>query len=262
MNSIQLLGQIDLEKHRIVLTGNSYAELLLPPSFEDLKDVSHMAWVLLSGDIWSHLTREVAVLIRPALIDLFPGDKNKWASGKVTLSYPTWTHPESFNKGSWLHGKTDSKDDLTVAMPLSLSRWARKVGGIAMPGGSVDCAVEIYGPSHLRCVEILEERPPKDARAYPAIEKSPELNSRCQSENKRRTMSPKLRRQIFMRDRYRCQECGVTPASGSQVFLHVDHIIPVAHGGTNDESNLRTLCEQCNLGKGVQPAVVHQHAHG
>lgn len=29
----------------------------------------------------------------------------------------------------------------------------------------------------------------------------------------------------------------------------VDHIMPRAWGGTNDDSNLWTLCDECNLGK-------------
>ena len=33
------------------------------------------------------------------------------------------------------------------------------------------------------------------------------------------------------------------------VKLHVDHIFPIAKGGRTDPSNLRTLCDQCNLGK-------------
>ena len=33
------------------------------------------------------------------------------------------------------------------------------------------------------------------------------------------------------------------------VKLHVDHIKPVSKGGKTELSNLRTLCERCNLGK-------------
>jgi 5-methylcytosine-specific restriction endonuclease McrA len=31
--------------------------------------------------------------------------------------------------------------------------------------------------------------------------------------------------------------------------LHVDHRLAVAKGGSNDEGNLWTLCDRCNLGK-------------
>jgi len=33
------------------------------------------------------------------------------------------------------------------------------------------------------------------------------------------------------------------------VVLHVDHVTPLAAGGTTDESNLVASCEECNLGK-------------
>ena len=52
---------------------------------------------------------------------------------------------------------------------------------------------------------------------------------------------------IMKRDGFKCQLCGRTAADG--VKLHVDHIIPVSKGGKSVPSNLRTLCEQCNLGK-------------
>jgi 5-methylcytosine-specific restriction enzyme A len=39
-----------------------------------------------------------------------------------------------------------------------------------------------------------------------------------------------------------CAECG-RPAA------HVDHIQPIAHGGTDHPANLRALCAACNLAK-------------
>ena len=56
-----------------------------------------------------------------------------------------------------------------------------------------------------------------------------------------------LRFDILKRDGYRCQICGSCASDG--VKLHVDHIIPIAKGGKSVESNLRTLCDRCNIGK-------------
>ena len=53
-----------------------------------------------------------------------------------------------------------------------------------------------------------------------------------------------LRDQILARDRYTCRACG-RPAT------HVDHVVPVARGGTDHPSNLRALCAGCNLEKGA-----------
>jgi len=63
----------------------------------------------------------------------------------------------------------------------------------------------------------------------------------------RKAVSEKLRYQVFSRDAFRCKACGRGADNG--VKLTVDHIIPVDWGGTNDMTNLLTLCEDCNRGK-------------
>lgn len=60
-------------------------------------------------------------------------------------------------------------------------------------------------------------------------------------------MSDSLRYDILHRDGFKCQICGRTQADG--VKLHIDHVIPIAKGGKTVKENLRTLCDQCNLGK-------------
>lgn len=64
----------------------------------------------------------------------------------------------------------------------------------------------------------------------------------------RSQMTNKLRYTILKKDRFRCKICGRTAKDG--IKLHVDHIIPISKGGKTVISNLRTLCEECNLGKG------------
>lgn len=59
----------------------------------------------------------------------------------------------------------------------------------------------------------------------------------------RQPIPRKLRHEVFKRDGYRCRECG---ASKDETSLEIDHIVPVARGGTNDISNLQTLCRECN----------------
>jgi hypothetical protein len=54
-----------------------------------------------------------------------------------------------------------------------------------------------------------------------------------------------LRFRVLKRDR-RCVLCGNGPADAP---LQVDHITPRSKGGTNDLSNLQTLCAPCNRGK-------------
>ena len=64
----------------------------------------------------------------------------------------------------------------------------------------------------------------------------------------RSRITAKVRYQVMRRDQFRCQICGARAEDGAR--LHVDHINPVSKGGTSDMSNLRTLCDRCNLGKG------------
>lgn len=62
-------------------------------------------------------------------------------------------------------------------------------------------------------------------------------------------MTPKLRYKILSRDGFKCKLCGRKPPD---VSLAVDHIKPVKYGGDNSESNLQTLCFDCNSGKGAE----------
>lgn len=76
------------------------------------------------------------------------------------------------------------------------------------------------------------------------------------SKPKRAPIGAKLRAMVLDRDGRRCVLCGKTAqdthANGSPVTLEVDHIVPVAAGGTNCESNLRTCCNVCNVGRGAR----------
>jgi HNH endonuclease len=60
-----------------------------------------------------------------------------------------------------------------------------------------------------------------------------------------------LRFMILKRDNYRCRLCGISAKDGEHIRLEVDHITARSKGGTNDPSNLWTLCYDCNHGKGV-----------
>lgn len=65
----------------------------------------------------------------------------------------------------------------------------------------------------------------------------------------RRLMTDSLRYDVMHRDGFRCVLCGASPKNDPNIVLHVDHIVPLAKGGKTEMSNLRTLCERCNLGK-------------
>lgn len=55
-----------------------------------------------------------------------------------------------------------------------------------------------------------------------------------------------VREYVYQRNHHQCQSCGKTK---SETNLTIDHIIPLALGGSNDISNLQTLCLSCNSKK-------------
>jgi 5-methylcytosine-specific restriction endonuclease McrA len=55
-----------------------------------------------------------------------------------------------------------------------------------------------------------------------------------------------LRFEVFARDAFTCQYCGMRPPD---VVLEVDHIHPRSKGGSDDPINLITSCFDCNRGK-------------
>jgi hypothetical protein len=65
----------------------------------------------------------------------------------------------------------------------------------------------------------------------------------------RAKLSAGLRYAILKRDGFRCILCGKDASSENYVKLEVDHIIPVSRWGRTVESNLRSICRDCNRGK-------------
>lgn len=59
-------------------------------------------------------------------------------------------------------------------------------------------------------------------------------------------VSKRLRYEILRRDNHQCRYCG---GAAPDVALTVDHVIPVALGGSDQPDNLVTACQDCNAGK-------------
>lgn len=59
----------------------------------------------------------------------------------------------------------------------------------------------------------------------------------------RRRISREVRQRVWQRYGGRCAECS------ADTYLEFDHIIPVAKGGGNSETNVQLLCRRCNLAK-------------
>lgn len=59
-------------------------------------------------------------------------------------------------------------------------------------------------------------------------------------------VSKRTRFEVLRRDNHTCRYCGGTAPN---VVLTVDHVTPVALGGSDDPSNLVAACRDCNAGK-------------
>ncbi len=68
-----------------------------------------------------------------------------------------------------------------------------------------------------------------------AVRKSEEVGSRH--------IPRDVRQRVWTRDGGKCVDCGATD------YLEYDHVIPVAKGGSNAETNVQILCRRCNLKK-------------
>lgn len=56
------------------------------------------------------------------------------------------------------------------------------------------------------------------------------------------------RRNIFARDKWKCQYCGKTSRDNKTVTI--DHVLPRSRGGDSSWTNLVTACNRCNTAKG------------
>jgi hypothetical protein len=64
--------------------------------------------------------------------------------------------------------------------------------------------------------------------------------------NIRDEVSDRIRWKLLVKHNFRCVACG---SDAKETKLHIDHIIPVARGGSSSEDNLQVLCNRCNFGK-------------
>lgn len=70
----------------------------------------------------------------------------------------------------------------------------------------------------------------------------------------RKRIRSSQRARIFERDLHRCRNCGRGGSEDNP--LTIDHIVPIGRGGTNNDTNLQTLCAACNRLKAERDDVV------
>lgn len=72
------------------------------------------------------------------------------------------------------------------------------------------------------------------------------MNLNKMSKTPRINIPKAVRKYVLQRNNYQCQSCG---QQSYETQLNIDHIIPLANGGSNDISNLQVLCSRCNQKK-------------
>lgn len=129
----------------------------------------------------------------------------------------------------------------------SLAEWVEYIGGTS----SLAYPSLIQGWREFARVSIESVRVRKDRRETPERQaRRREIEAKTQP----RSISTGQRTRILERDGFRCRRCGNGP---QHARLVIDHVVPVVLGGTRRDSNLQTLCEPCNQGKGARPPHPH-----
>ncbi len=88
---------------------------------------------------------------------------------------------------------------------------------------------------------------------YDRVVRSPSFELRLPSVISLKQYVPQLRRpaftrfNVFLRDRFACQYCGIALPAHELTF---DHIVPRSRGGRTTWENVVTACAPCNLKKG------------
>jgi len=131
-------------------------------------------------------------------------------------------------------GEVLTSIQLRDAAGTSVSEWARRVRELREDEGW----------------KILTHNDRADLKPgeYLLVELPPEAGVRFA-----RNISAKLRAEVFDRNGFTCQMCGLAPGeidpfTGRKVRLHVGHIVDKSLGGKDELSNLRALCSTCNQG--------------
>ena len=136
-------------------------------------------------------------------------------------------------------------------MYRDMQRAPSQVGGTAY--------VKRYG-GWLKALEAFVERVNADSGDAPSAAEAtvlePEAKPRTdcldsfQSAEDRRDIRLGQRFRVLKRDNFKCVLCGNTPAIDPTCTLHVDHVLPFSRGGKTADTNLRSLCAACNVGRG------------
>lgn len=153
--------------------------------------------------------------------------------------------PTRFTKAS----EQELLDLLEIAWVASLERFGRRLERADLKELEIpisgDTIIRHFG-SWKKALIATAERADRESPTLTeeATSRGPTPPSSKSTPASRTTLSVRKRFFVLKRDRYMCCLC-----KESGVPLEVDHIVPVARGGSDSLTNLQTLCFPCNRGK-------------
>jgi hypothetical protein len=149
---------------------------------------------------------------------------------------------KSFRRG--FHQGWDSRERGDKVCDLERWRFATGLDVSVSPHDTYHdtAARRLFIECHLEHVGL--NRPAQDA--ITAAQVQSHISPLFARHRNRSGVRKSVRFSVLRRDGFRCVYCGAT---ADEQKLHVDHVHPRSKGGHDDESNLVTSCEACNLGK-------------
>lgn len=166
-------------------------------------------------------------------------DKDGWAGkphnqGRVKRRLSGDAYEVQFY--SWFDGEPSNREVKQLAYFDGASWYAEEEDWVRAGSKGI-------GNNQEEAVDYWREMKKIDAR-YVRQERTPRKSSKRR--NKAGAAIRKLRFDVFMRDGFKCRYCGRSPPA---VELHVDHVVPISKGGTDNLSNMAASCAECNCGK-------------
>lgn len=101
--------------------------------------------------------------------------------------------------------------------------------------------LEQYKEWYVSLGEVEEQEEEQVEEEYAELPEIPELDSYS-------FVRPGKWWAVLARDGWKCLSCGKSPRVDG-ITLEVDHVVPRSKGGSDEISNLQTLCKKCNIGK-------------
>lgn len=112
-----------------------------------------------------------------------------------------------------------------------------------------ECAKRWASQNYHKIREINRRAVNKHHSKYPEKARENCRNRRARIAGATGNVSRGIDAILMKMQRNRCACC---KANISSVGFHLDHIVPLSHGGLHDDSNFQLLCPSCNLSKGAK----------